>query len=119
MTNTTPEATLPPVDAGTISPLVTVQTLATRHPDACPVGGTRHILFHMGGELEETGIVVRVGRKILIDEPRYLDWLRSGGARNIRRNFQKHTHRGSHKGRHDHAERPTGGRSKMDGGRHV
>lgn len=66
------------------SPLVTVQTLATRHPDACPVGGTRNILFNLGDELEESGIVIRVGRKILIDEPRYLDWLRSGGARNIR-----------------------------------
>jgi hypothetical protein len=70
-------------DIGAKSPLVTVQTLNARHPDACPVGGTRHILFHAGDDLEAAGIVIRVGRKILIDEPRYIDWLRSGGARNI------------------------------------
>lgn len=84
-------------EAGATSPLVTVQTLATRHPDACPVGGTRYILFHAGRALEDSGIVVRVGRKILIDEPRYIDWLRSGGARNIRLKVQRRTrlHRAS------------------------
>lgn len=70
-------------DTGATSPLVTVQTLYARHPDACPVGGTRHILFHAGDELEAKGIVIRVGRKLLIDEPKYIDWLRSGGARKI------------------------------------
>lgn len=80
-------------EAGTTSPLVTVQTLAARHPDACPVGGTRYILFHACDELEADGIVIRLGRKILIDEPRYIDWLRSGGARNIRAKVQQRASR--------------------------
>ena len=119
MHTTIPDEDTSITEVGNTSPLVTVPTLHARHPDACPVGGTRYILFHKGPELEEAGIVIRVGRKILIDEPRYLDWLRSGGARNIRRNFQKHTHGGPHKGWHDHPERPAGGRSKVKGGRHV
>ena len=85
----------PPVipETGTASPLVTVQSLATRHPDACPVGGTRYILFNVGNELEKAGIVIRVGRKVLIDEPRYIDWLRSGGAKNIRAKVEQRAHR--------------------------
>jgi hypothetical protein len=98
MHTTIPEKAASTTEVGTTSPLVTVQTLATRHPDACPVGGTRHILFHAGDELEATGIVIRLGRKILIDEPRYIDWLRSGGARNIRSKVQQRASRQRAKG---------------------
>lgn len=82
--NTIPDSNPPSIpETGATSPLVTVQTLENRHPDACPVGGTRHILFYLGDELEAAGIVIRIGRKLLIDEPRYMEWLRAGGARNI------------------------------------
>jgi hypothetical protein len=84
MHTATPHSTPAPIsETGTTSRLVTVKTLATHEPDACPEGGTRYILFHAGDDLEAAGIVIRVGRKILIDMPRYIDWLRSGGARDI------------------------------------
>jgi len=54
-----------------------------KHEPAFRIGGVRHILFHRGDDLEKVGIVCRVGRKILIDLPRFREWVSAGGARNI------------------------------------
>ena len=54
-----------------------------RHEPAFTQGGMRHILFHRGDELEKSGIVCRFGRKILIDLPKFREWIAQGGARNI------------------------------------
>ena len=54
-----------------------------KHEPAFTQGGMRHILFHRGVDLEKTGIVCRFGRKILIDLPKFREWVSQGGARNI------------------------------------
>ena len=64
------------------SHLTTVANLASRH-DGLSEGGLRHMLFHLGENLERDGIVIRFGSRILIDENRFLDWLRAGQARTI------------------------------------
>jgi len=41
-----------------------------------PIGGLRHLIFHA----EKNGFskcIVRVGRRILIDEDKFFDWARS------------------------------------------
>lgn len=62
--------------------LCNVQQFVKRNP-AFSIGGVRHLLFHRGPELEEAGAVIRFGRRLLIDEPRMLEWLRQGNARSI------------------------------------
>lgn len=66
------------------SPLMTVRQLAERHP-AFSEAAIRWALFcarsPKGTRAHEVyaGLrpaVVRVGRKVLIDEPRFLDWVR-------------------------------------------
>ena len=64
------------------SQLTTVAKLVSRHDGFSP-GGLRHLLFHLGRDLEREGIVIRFGSRILIDENRFLDWLRAGQARTI------------------------------------
>ncbi len=61
---------------------VTVSDL-TKHEPAFTTGGIRHIIFHRGADLEKTGIVCRFGRKILIDLPKFREWVSQGGARHI------------------------------------
>jgi len=58
--------------------LSTVKQFNQRHP-AFPVGGLRHRIFHAetNGMLK-AGVIVRNGRRVLIDEERFFDWLRSG-----------------------------------------
>lgn len=64
------------------SPLVTVPQIVSRH-GGLTNGGVRHMLFHLGRELEDAGVVVRFGRRILIDEARFIEWLRAGNGRKI------------------------------------
>lgn len=78
--------------------LRTVQGMVDAQPDAFTVGGLRHILFHRGRELEAAGAVVRFGRKLLIDETAFIDWLKAGSARNIRVKVQQRTSRQRAKG---------------------
>lgn len=54
-----------------------------KHEPAFKQGGMRHILFHRGPELEKAGVICRFGRKILIDLPKFREWVSQGGARNI------------------------------------
>ncbi|MBN2690905.1 MAG: hypothetical protein JXR43_03475 [Burkholderiaceae bacterium] len=61
---------------------VTVNELPKFEP-AFTLGGLRHILFHRGEYLEKTGVVCRFGRKILIDLPKFREWVSEGGARII------------------------------------
>jgi hypothetical protein len=62
--------------------LTTIAKLVSRH-DGFSAGGLRHLLFYRGQDLEREGIVIRLGSRILIDENRFLDWLRAGQARTI------------------------------------
>ena len=60
----------------------TVQQFCEHNP-AFTVGGIRHLLFTKGDKAEEAGVIVRYGRKLLIDEGAFLSWIKDGGARQI------------------------------------
>ena len=58
--------------------LLTVRQLSQKHP-VFPEGGIRHRIFHAKENgLEGSGAIVRNGRRVLIDEERWFDWLTSG-----------------------------------------
>lgn len=61
--------------------LSTVKQFHEHHP-AFPEGGLRHRIFHSktNGMLE-AGVIIRNGRRVLIDEERFFDWLRGGDIR--------------------------------------
>lgn len=51
---------------------------------AFSAGGVRSLIFYRGDDAEKAGAIARLGRRILIDEPRFLAWIQEGGARQIR-----------------------------------
>lgn len=58
--------------------LLTVGQFCERNPWAKP-GGLRHAIFHA----EENGLkvaIVRFGRRVLLDEAKVLEWMRSDGG---------------------------------------
>lgn len=53
----------------------TVNQFVERHP-AFTIGGLRHQIFHENENgLAKSGAIIRNGRKILIKESAYFDWL--------------------------------------------
>ncbi|MBL1263629.1 hypothetical protein [Candidatus Methylomicrobium oryzae] len=53
----------------------TVKQFCQRHP-AFTVGGVRHQIFHEETNgLKRAGAIVRNGRRVLINEPKYFAWL--------------------------------------------
>ena len=63
-----------------ISVFLTVRQFSEKHP-AFPEGGLRHRIFHANQNgLEKSGALVRNGRRVLIDEERFFDWLRGVAA---------------------------------------
>ena len=53
----------------------------TEHHNAFNHGGMRHLIFHEETNgLKESGAIIRVGRKILINEPKFFSWLENGGV---------------------------------------
>jgi len=63
-----------------IPTLSTVKQFCQRHP-AFPEGGLRHRIFYADTNgLKESGAIVRNGRRVLIDEEVFFDWLKGGGA---------------------------------------
>lgn len=59
-----------------VSQLIEVEPALTK-------GGIRHVLFHRGPDLEAQGIVLRMGRKILINRERFITWLASDDSRRV------------------------------------
>ncbi len=56
---------------------LTVNQLCEKHK-AFKIGGVRALLFNSDKNgLKESGAVVRSGRKILINEPKWFSWLES------------------------------------------
>ena len=56
--------------------LETVRTLAQKHTDVLTEGGIRSQIFNEDNNgLKESGAIIRVGRKVLIDTDRYFDWV--------------------------------------------
>ena len=63
-----------------IPTLLTVKQFNQKHP-AFPIGGLRHQIFHESQNgMKAAGAVLRNGRRVLIDEERFFEWLRSRGA---------------------------------------
>lgn len=63
-----------------IPSLLTVKQFSEKHP-AFPEGGLRHRIFYAKENgLFVSGALVRNGRRVLIDEGRFFDWLRGRGA---------------------------------------
>ena len=63
-----------------IPTLSTIKQFTTRHP-AFPEGGLRFRIFHADSNgLAESGAIVRNGRRVLIDEEKFFEWLRERGA---------------------------------------
>lgn len=55
----------------------TVNQFVTKHP-AFALGGIRAQIFNESSNgLKESGAIVRNGRRILINEPKYFQWLES------------------------------------------
>ena len=63
--------------------LLTVSQFTQRNP-AFSNGGLRSLLFYRGDDALKAGAICRFGKRILIDETRFLEWVREGGAAVIR-----------------------------------
>lgn len=63
--------------------LLTVSQFTQRNP-AFSNGGLRSLLFYRGDDALKAGAICRFGKRILIDEARFLEWVRSGGTAVIR-----------------------------------
>ena len=58
-----------------IPTLSTVKQFSNKHP-AFPEGGLRHRIFYADSNgLNESGAIVRNGRRVLIDEEKFFAWL--------------------------------------------
>ncbi len=63
-----------------IPTFLTVKQFSQKHP-AFPIGGLRFRIFNgKQNGMESCGVIVRNGRRILINEERFFDWL-TGGAK--------------------------------------
>jgi hypothetical protein len=59
----------------------TVRQFTAKH-QAFKIGGVRWLIFNeISNGLKEAGAVVRVGRKVLINEELFFAWIQQGGAR--------------------------------------
>ncbi len=59
----------------TIPTLLTLKQFNQKHP-AFPVGGLRHHIFNESRNgMKEAGVIVRNGRRILINEDKFFAWL--------------------------------------------
>jgi hypothetical protein len=65
------------------SELLSIAQFCERHP-AFSVGGIRSALFYRGDIAEQAGAIARFGRRVLIDEQKFLTWVRTGGAKVLR-----------------------------------
>lgn len=53
------------------------------HEPAMTEGGFRHLQFNKGPELEAAGVTVRFGRRLLINLPKFREYIAGGNARVI------------------------------------
>jgi hypothetical protein len=64
-----------------MSEYLTVKQLAAKHPAFSEASLRYHIFYAEQNKLKDS--IIRVGRKILISEPSFLQWLKSqSGSRN-------------------------------------
>lgn len=57
------------------SPYLTLDQFSAKHP-AFPIGGLRHKVFHAKTNgLEDSGAIIRNGRRLILHERRFFRWL--------------------------------------------
>ena len=62
-------------EAAVVTPqLFTVEQFCQREP-AFKVGGVRWLIFKDAASLESAGALVRLGRRVLIDRPKFFGWI--------------------------------------------
>ncbi len=62
---------------------LTVKQFATKHP-AFSIGGLRSAIFWRRDELESAHAIAQLGRRILINEPRFMAFVQAGGLKSVR-----------------------------------
>jgi len=62
---------------------LTVKQFCAKH-SAFSIGGIRSAIFWKRDELEKAQAVTQLGRRVLIDEPRFLAFVQAGGLRAVR-----------------------------------
>ena len=61
--------------------LFTVNQFSQKHPEF-PMGGLRYQIFNeKDNGLADSGAIIRVGRKVLIDEVKFFNWVVHGRSR--------------------------------------
>ena len=70
------------IETNHYSQLLTISLFCATHPSFTQ-GGIRHLIFTKKPELEAVGAIVHFGRRLLIDETVFLEYVRSGGTRTI------------------------------------
>ena len=61
-----------------IPTLLAVNQFSQKHP-AFPIGGLRHRIIHeKKNGLAQSGAIIRNGRRVLIDEQKFLHWVVEG-----------------------------------------
>ena len=80
-TATTNAAAMQPGVIQTAWAYLTIQQFNQKHP-AFPVGTLRHQVFYEENNgLKKFGAIVRNGRRVLINEPKYFEWLEAQNAK--------------------------------------
>ena len=62
---------------------LTVKQFTAKHA-AFTTGGLRSAIFWKHSELEAAGAIASLGRRVLINEPAFLQFVQSGGLRSVR-----------------------------------
>jgi CII-binding regulator of phage lambda lysogenization HflD len=62
---------------------LTIKQFHAKH-EAFTLGGLRSAIFWKGDELEKAGAIARLGRRVLINEPVFLQFVATGGLRAVR-----------------------------------
>jgi len=63
--------------------LLTIKQFAERQPGITE-STIRQAIFYRGNDLEKAGAIQRMGRKILVSEEKFLEFVAAGGLRQIR-----------------------------------
>lgn len=62
---------------------LTVKQFVEKHP-AFSIGGLRSAIFWRRDELEKARAVAQLGRRVLINEPVFLQFVQAGGLKSVR-----------------------------------
>ena len=64
-----------------IPTLLTFKFFHQKHSLAVTIGGLRNQIFHADKNgLQQSGAIIRLGRKILINEEKFFAWIEGGGS---------------------------------------